>query len=53
MTYREFIDSKLLAKTNNVLNIDESELNNTLFDYQKDLVVYSNSERDVGNCKKC
>ena len=41
MTYKEFIDSKLLAKTNNVLNIDESELNNTLFDYQKDLVVWA------------
>ena len=41
MTYREFIDSKLLVKTNNVLNIDKSELNNTLFDYQKDLVVWA------------
>ena len=41
MTYREFIDFKLLVKTNNVLNIDKSELNNTLFDYQKDLVVWA------------
>ena len=41
MTYKEFIDSKLLVKTNNVLNIDKSELNNTLFDYQKDLVVWA------------
>lgn len=41
MTYREFINSKLLVKTNNVLNVDKSELNDTLFDYQKDLVVWA------------
>ena len=41
MTYKEFIDSKLLVKTNNVLNIDKNELNNMLFDYQKDLVVWA------------
>ena len=41
MTYDEFINSKLLVKTNNVLNVDRSELNNTLFDYQKDLVVWA------------
>ena len=41
MTYKEFIDSKLLVKTNNVLNIDKNELNNILFDYQKDLVVWA------------
>ena len=41
MTYDEFINSKLLVKTNNVLNVDKSELNDTLFDYQKDLVVWA------------
>ena len=41
MTYDEFINSKLLVKTNDVLNVHKSELNNTLFDYQKDLVVWA------------
>ena len=41
MTYDEFINSKLLVKTNDVLNVDRSELNDTLFDYQKDLVVWA------------
>lgn len=41
MTYDEFINSKLLVKTNNVLTVDKSELNDTLFDYQKDLVVWA------------
>ena len=41
MTYDEFINSKLLVKTNDVLNVHKSELNDTLFDYQKDLVVWA------------
>lgn len=41
MEYLDFINSKLKVENHNALVVDKSEINELLFDYQKDLVVWA------------
>lgn len=41
MEYLDFINSKLKVENHNALIVDKSEINELLFDYQKDLVVWA------------